>query len=40
MLGVFVKNTQTVEKYLSEKINEFNGGNKKWLSNDGTGRRS
>jgi len=29
MLGVFVKNTQTVEKYLSEKINEFNGGNKK-----------
>lgn len=29
MLGVFVKNTQTVEKYLSEKINEFNGGNNK-----------
>jgi chromosome segregation ATPase len=29
MLGVFVKNTQTVEKYLSEKINEFNGGSKK-----------
>jgi len=29
MLGVFVKNTQTVEKYLSVKINEFNGGNKK-----------
>ena len=29
MLGVFVKNTQTVEKYLSLKINEFNGGDKK-----------
>jgi len=29
MLGVFVKNTQTVEKYLSAKIEEFNGGNKK-----------
>jgi len=29
MLGVFVKNTQTVEKYLSVKIEEFNGGNKK-----------
>lgn len=29
MLGVFVKNTQTVEKYLSAKIDEFNGGNKK-----------
>lgn len=29
MLGVFVKNTQTVEKYLSVKIDEFNGGNKK-----------
>ena len=29
MLGVFVKNTQTVEKYLSGKIDEFNGGNKK-----------
>jgi DNA repair exonuclease SbcCD ATPase subunit len=29
MLGVFVKNTQTVEKYLTVKINEFNGGNKK-----------
>jgi hypothetical protein len=29
MLGVFVKNTQTVEKYLSVKINEFNGGDKK-----------
>jgi chromosome segregation ATPase len=29
MLGVFVKNTQTIEKYLSEKINEFNGGDKK-----------
>jgi hypothetical protein len=39
MLGVFVKNTQTVEKYLSVKINEFNGGDKKWLSNVGTGAR-
>ncbi len=29
MLQVFVKNTQTVEKYLSGKIDEFNGGNKK-----------
>jgi chromosome segregation ATPase len=29
MLGVFLKNTQTVEKYLSSKIEEFNGGNKK-----------
>ncbi len=29
MLGVFVKNTQTVEKYLTVKINEFNGGDKK-----------
>ncbi len=29
MLGVFVKNTQTVEKYLSAKIEEFNGGSKK-----------
>ena len=29
MLGVFVKNTQTVEKYLSGKIDEYNGGNKK-----------
>ena len=29
MLGVFVKNTQTIEKYLSVKINEFNGGDKK-----------
>jgi DNA repair exonuclease SbcCD ATPase subunit len=29
MLGVFVKNTQTVEKYLSIKIDEYNGGNKK-----------
>jgi predicted RNase H-like nuclease (RuvC/YqgF family) len=29
MLGVFVKNTQTVEKYLSGKINDFNGGSKK-----------
>jgi len=29
MLGVFVKNTQTVEKYLSVKIDEYNGGNKK-----------
>jgi chromosome segregation ATPase len=29
MLGVFVKNTQTVEKYLTVKINEFNGGNRK-----------
>jgi len=29
MLGVFVKNTQTVEKYLSTKIDEYNGGNKK-----------
>jgi hypothetical protein len=29
MLGVFVKNTQTVEKYLSGKIEDFNGGNKK-----------
>ena len=38
MLGVFVKNTQTVEKYLTVKINEFNGGNKKWLLNVGTGR--
>ena len=29
MLGVFVKNTQTVEKYLSQKINEFNEGERK-----------
>lgn len=29
MLGVFVKNTQTIEKYLSVKIEEFNGGSKK-----------
>jgi chromosome segregation ATPase len=29
MLGIFVKNTQTVEKYLSIKIDEYNGGNKK-----------
>jgi DNA repair exonuclease SbcCD ATPase subunit len=29
MLGVFVKNTQTVEKYLSGKIENFNGGIKK-----------
>jgi hypothetical protein len=29
MLGVFVKNTQTVEKYLSIKIDEYNGGSKK-----------
>jgi predicted RNase H-like nuclease (RuvC/YqgF family) len=29
MLGVFLKNTQTVEKYLSGKINDFNGGSKK-----------
>ena len=29
MLGVFVKNTQTVEKYLAAKIEDFNGGNKK-----------
>lgn len=29
MLGVFVKNTQTVEKYLSGKIEEYNGGSKK-----------
>jgi DNA repair exonuclease SbcCD ATPase subunit len=29
MLGVFVKNTQTVEKYLSIKIDEYNGGDKK-----------
>lgn len=29
MLGVFVKNTQTVEKYLSGKIDNFNGGSKK-----------
>lgn len=29
MLQVFVKNTQTVEKYLSGKIEDFNGGNKK-----------
>lgn len=29
MLGVFLKNTQTVEKYLSGKIEDFNGGNKK-----------
>jgi DNA repair exonuclease SbcCD ATPase subunit len=29
MLGIFVKNTQTVEKYLSVKIDEYNGGNKK-----------
>jgi hypothetical protein len=29
MLAVFVKNTQTVEKYLSSKINEYNGGSKK-----------
>ena len=35
MLGVFVKNTQTVEKYLSIKIDEYNGGIKKWLLNDG-----
>ena len=40
MLGVFVKNTQTIEKYLSVKINEFNGGDKKWLLNVGTGRNS
>lgn len=40
MLGVFVKNTQTVEKYLSVKIDEYNGGNKKWLLNVGTGLRS
>jgi hypothetical protein len=33
MLGVFVKNTQTVEKYLSQKINEFNEGERKWLLN-------
>ena len=38
MLGIFVKNTQTVEKYLSIKIDEYNGGNKKWLSNVGTGQ--
>jgi hypothetical protein len=29
MLGVFVKNTQTIEKYLSIKIDEYNGGTKK-----------
>ena len=29
MLQVFVKNTQTVEKYLSGKIDDFNGGSKK-----------
>jgi DNA repair exonuclease SbcCD ATPase subunit len=29
MLGVFVKNTQTVEKYLSGKIDEYNGGSRK-----------
>jgi len=29
MLGVFVKNTQTIEKYLSTKIDEYNGGSKK-----------
>jgi chromosome segregation ATPase len=29
MLGVFVKNTQTVEKYLEYKIEEYNGGSKK-----------
>ncbi len=29
MLSVFVKNTQTVEKYLSGKIDEYNGGSKK-----------
>jgi phage host-nuclease inhibitor protein Gam len=29
MLGVFVKNTQTVEKYLAAKIEDFNGGSKK-----------
>jgi chromosome segregation ATPase len=29
MLGVFVKNSQTVEKFLSIKIEEYNGGNKK-----------
>jgi hypothetical protein len=29
MLGVFLKNTQTIEKYLSIKIDEYNGGNKK-----------
>lgn len=29
MLSVFVKNTQTVEKYLSIKIDEYNGGSKK-----------
>jgi IS1 family transposase len=29
MLGVFVKNTQTVEKYLATKIEEYNGGSKK-----------
>ena len=40
MLGVFVKNTQTVEKYLSGKIEDFNGGNKKWLLNVGTVRHS
>ena len=40
MLGVFVKNTQTVEKYLSGKINDFNGGSKKWLLNVGTVQHS
>jgi hypothetical protein len=29
MLGVFVKNTQTVEKYLTVKIEEYNKGDKK-----------
>ena len=29
MLGVFFKNSQTVEKYLAIKIEEYNGGNKK-----------
>jgi hypothetical protein len=29
MLNVFLKNSQTVEKYLSTKIDDFNGGNKK-----------
>jgi hypothetical protein len=40
MLNVFLKNSQTVEKYLSTKIDDFNGGNKKWLLNVGTVRHS
>ena len=31
MFGVFLKNSQTTEKYLAKKIEVFNGGEKKWL---------